>query len=165
MKERMQSASGFSLLEALIAIILTGIMINGILLAWTFTETQQRSLEDYWLTRSGLDMAYETTARTIRDLGHPTITIETNGINFVGTDTNTWRFYRDTVTNNYIRTKTTPGLVVTTDILLSGNCNGATFTYTTATRIATITLGVTKPVSWMGTDNLILDGSVFLRNP
>jgi type II secretory pathway pseudopilin PulG len=113
MKKWIQSASGFSLLEALIAIILTGIMINGILLAWTFTETQQRSLEDYWLTRSGLDMAYETTARTIRDLGHPTITIEANGINFVGTDGNTWRFYRDTGTSNYIRTKTA-GVVVTT---------------------------------------------------
>jgi hypothetical protein len=166
LKNRIFSQRGLSLLETIVAITLMGLIINGILVAWVFTETQQSGLEEYWQARSSLDLAYETVVRSLRDQARAStvaaISSPGAGISFTGTDGTIWQFYRSG--NSFMRTTVSAGPITKTDTLIADICNNATFSIAGNPKI-TVTLSVIKPGEWTGTDNLTLTGTALVRNP
>jgi type II secretory pathway pseudopilin PulG len=151
--------NGFTLIESVITVFLVTFMVSGLFSAWYVVEKRDRNLEQYWQNKETLELAYQITHQTLRAKARlATITIISGGqgITFTGTDNNLWTFIKEG--NNYKLTHADKD-----EILIPGICSNVLFTANNAK--VDIFLEVTTPLNWTGTNDLNINGTVYVRNP
>jgi type II secretory pathway pseudopilin PulG len=159
MKHFSDKNQGFSLLETVISITLVGFFVSGMMLTWTFAESRERGLDDYWAAKDELETAYEMTHHYLRGKAGDNVAILTGGtgITFTGTDGKTWTFKQDGASYKMIHGENTRTLI-------NQICTKVEFKIDDA--LVSIDLAVATPSTWNSAANndLEIDGKVLVRN-
>jgi type II secretory pathway pseudopilin PulG len=154
--------SGFSLLETVIATMLVGMLISGLVITWQFVDSRQFLLDQYSQNKEALETAYEITTRALIGEAVSSTVLLINGgqgIQYQSTDGSIWSFTKDGRDFKRIHRTAT---MVESETLLKATCETVLFTKT-GSKVA-ITLRVTTPSGWTQSDDLLINGSVYPRN-